>query len=89
MQVQRTSLDANNKIVIEGEKDDLTMTIITGDDKVSQVLTEFESSQIQGKSAAVISPLLTGKREYMKWIQESLNGGSNVKMDVAIRMDDE
>jgi len=35
MQVQRTSLDANNKIVIEGEKDEMTMTIITSDDKVS------------------------------------------------------
>lgn len=73
MQVQRTALGADNKLVVEGEKNAMTLVILTSDDKVSGVLTELEEADIAKKGEAIVSPLLGGKRAYMKWVQESLN----------------
>jgi hypothetical protein len=73
MQVQRTSMGAENKLVVEGEKNAMTLVIVTSDDKVTGVLSELEEGDVMKKGQAIVSPLLNGKREYMKWVQESLN----------------
>jgi len=73
MQVQRTSMGAENKLVVEGEKNNVTLVIVTSDDKVTGVLSELEEGDVMKKGQAIVSPLLNGKREYMKWVQESLN----------------
>ena len=73
MQVQRTSMGAENKLVVEGEKSTMTLVIVTTDDKVTGVLSELEEGDVMKKGQAIVSPLLNGKREYMKWVQESLN----------------
>jgi uncharacterized protein involved in tolerance to divalent cations len=73
MQVQRTSMGSENKLVVEGEKNNLTLVIVASDDKVTGVLTELEEGDVMKKGQAIVSPLLKGKREYMKWVQESLN----------------
>merc|ERR1712010_261878 len=73
MQVQRTSVGAENKLVVEGEKNGMNLVILTSDDKVTGVLSELEEGDVMKKGQAIVSPLLSGKREYMKWVQESLN----------------
>merc|ERR1712139_677152 len=73
MQVQRTSMGAENKLVVEGEKNGMNLVILTSDDKVTGVLSELEEGDVMKKGQAIVSPLLNGKREYMKWVQESLN----------------
>merc|ERR1712021_103364 len=73
MQVQRTSMGAENKLVVEGEKNGMNLVILTSDDKVTGVLSELEEGDVMKKGQAIVSPLLSGKREYMKWVQESLN----------------
>jgi len=73
MQVQRTSQSADKELVVEGEKDRMTLVIVTTDDNVTGVLSELEEGEIMKKGQAIVSPLLNGKREYMKWVQESLN----------------
>lgn len=73
MQVQRTSQGADNKLVVEGEKKNITLVIVTTDDKVTSVLTELEEGDVAKKGEVIVSPLLSGKREYTKWVQESLN----------------
>jgi len=73
MQVQRTSQGADNKLVVEGEKKSVTLVIVTTDDKVTSVLTELEEGDVAKKGEVIVSPLLSGKREYTKWVQESLN----------------
>jgi len=73
MQVQRTSMGAENKLVVEGEKTGMTLVVIASDDKVTGVLSELEEGDVMKKGQAIVSPLLNGKREYMKWVQESLN----------------
>ena len=72
-QVQRTSTGAENKLVVEGEKNGMNLVILTSDDKVTGVLSELEEGDVMKKGQAIVSPLLNGKREYMKWVQESLN----------------
>lgn len=72
-QVQRTAIGENDKLVVEGEKNLMTLVIVTSDDKVSGVLTELEEQDLAKKGEAIVSPLLSGKRAYMKWVQESLN----------------
>merc|ERR1719263_400987 len=73
MQVQRTSMGAENKLVVEGEKNGMNLVVLTSDDKVTGVLSELEEGDVMKKGQAIVSPLLNGKREYMKWVQESLN----------------
>merc|ERR1712010_203281 len=73
MQVQRTSMGADNKLAVEGEKKGMSLVILTSDDKVTGVLSELEEGDVMKKGQAIVSPLLSGKREYMKWVQESLN----------------
>lgn len=73
MQVQRTTQGADNKLVVEGEKKAITLVIVTTDDKVTSVLTELEEGDVAKKGEVIVSPLLSGKKEYMKWVQESLN----------------
>lgn len=74
MQMSRTSLDSSNRVVVEGEGHVMQLVIVTSDDKVPGVLTEIEQNGVGGgKAQAVVSPLLSGKREYMKWVQDSLN----------------
>jgi len=51
----------------------MTLVIVTSDDKVTGVLGELEEGDVMKKGQAIVSPLLNGKREYMKWVQESLN----------------
>jgi len=73
MQVQRTSQDSEKKLKVEGEKSGMTLVVVTTDDKVTGVLAELEEGDIMKKGQAIVSPLLNGKKEYMKWVQESLN----------------
>jgi hypothetical protein len=73
MQVQRTAMGGDNKLVVEGEKEHMTLVVVTNDDKVTAVLTELEEGDLAKKGEVIVSPLLNGKREYMKWVQESLN----------------
>jgi len=73
MQVQRTAIGGDNKLVVEGEKEHMTLVVVTNDDKVTAVLTELEEGDLAKKGEVIVSPLLNGKREYMKWVQESLN----------------
>jgi len=49
MQVQRTSMGAENKLVVEGEKTGMTLVIVTSDDKVTGVLSELEEGDIMKK----------------------------------------
>ena len=42
MQVQRTSVGADSKVVVEGEKERMTLVIVANDDKVTSVLSELE-----------------------------------------------
>merc|ERR1711934_265387 len=83
MQVQRTSLNNENKVVQEGEKELFTLTLVTSDEKVTAV----EEGQIQDRGEAVVSPLLTGRKAYMEWVQNSLSQnqqGGNTKYSVPI-----
>jgi len=73
MQVQRTAVGADSKMTVEGEKQDMHLVIVANDDKVSAVLTELEEGDLGKKGEMIVSPLLTNKRDYMKWVQESLN----------------
>ena len=73
MQVQRTSLNSENKVVVEGEKELFTLTLVTSDDKVTAVLAALEDGDLAKKGEAIVSPLLTGKKAYMKWVPDSLN----------------
>ena len=66
-------MGAENKLVVEGEKNGMNLVILTSDDKVTGVLSELEEGDVMKKGQAIVSPLLNGKREYMKWVQESLN----------------
>lgn len=68
MQVQRTSVGADSKVVVEGEKERMSLVIVANDDKVTGVLAELEEADLVKKGAAIVSPLLQGKREYMKWV---------------------
>jgi uncharacterized protein involved in tolerance to divalent cations len=58
----------------------MQLVILTSDDKVTGVLSELEEGDFMKKGQAIVSPLLNGKREYMKWVQESL---SSVKATAA------
>lgn len=58
MQVQRTAVGSENKLVVEGEKEKMTLVVVTSDDKVSAVLTELEEAELTKKGAAIVSPLL-------------------------------
>jgi len=49
MQVQRTSMGAENKLVVEGEKNAMTLVIVTSDDKVTGVLSELEEGDVMKK----------------------------------------
>ena len=51
----------------------MTLVIVTSDDKVTGVLGELEEGDVMKKGQAIVAPLLNRKREYMKWVQESLN----------------
>lgn len=73
MQVQRTAMGADAKLQVEGEKQEMHLVIVANDDKVSAVLTELEEGDLGKKGEMIVSPLLTNKRDYMKWVQESLN----------------
>jgi hypothetical protein len=73
MQVQRSAVGADNKLVVEGEKEKVTLVISAADDKVVNIISELEEAEITKKGAIIVSPLLSGKKEYMKWVQESLN----------------
>jgi len=66
-------MGGDNKLVVEGEKEHMTLVVVTNDDKVTAVLTELEEGDLAKKGEVIVSPLLNGKREYMKWVQESLN----------------
>lgn len=66
-------MGGDNKLVVEGEKEVMTLVVVTNDDKVTAVLTELEEGDLAKKGEVIVSPLLNGKREYMKWVQESLN----------------
>lgn len=90
MQVQRTSLNNENKVVQEGEKELFTLMLVTSDEKVTQVLTALEEGQIQDRGEAVVSPLLTGRKAYMEWVQNSLSQnqqGGTAKFSVPIDLD--
>lgn len=78
MQVQRTSFNNEQKVVQEGEKELFTLTLVTSDDKVTAVLTALEEGRIQERGEAVVSPLLTGRKAYMEWVQNSLNTNQQV-----------
>lgn len=69
----------------------MTLIIVTSDDRVSTVLTELETANVAKKGEAVVSPLLTGKRDYMKWVQESMNSvsTSSTKMSSSVIEKDE
>jgi len=43
---------------VEGEKEKVSLVIITNDDKVTSVLTELEEADLAKKGAAIVSPLL-------------------------------
>jgi uncharacterized protein involved in tolerance to divalent cations len=58
---------------VTGESQGLTLVILTSDDKVTGALSELEEGDVMKKGQAIVSPLLSGKREYMKWVQESLS----------------
>jgi len=73
MQVQRTAMGGDSKLVVEGEKEVMHLVIVANDDKVSAVLTELEEGDLGKKGEMIVSPLLTNKRDYMKWVQESLS----------------
>jgi len=90
MQVQRTSLNNENKVTQEGERELFTLTLVTSDEKVTQVLTALEEGQIQDRGEAVVSPLLTGRKAYMEWVQNSLSQnqqGGTAKFSVPIDLD--
>lgn len=71
MQVQRTHLDSNNKIVVEGEGNVMTMVLITTDEKVGPALSEIEAGDVGRQGDIVVSPMLNGKRDYQKYVSES------------------
>jgi hypothetical protein len=58
MQVQRTSLGADSKLAVEGEKEAITLVLVANDDKVSSVLTELEEGDLSKKGSPIVSPLL-------------------------------
>lgn len=90
MQVQRSSLNNENKVVQEGEKELFTLTLVTSDEKVTAVLTALEEGQIQDRGEAVVSPLLTGRKAYMEWVQNSLSSsqqGMSTKYSTPIDLD--
>jgi uncharacterized protein involved in tolerance to divalent cations len=66
-------MGADAKLAVEGEKQEMHLVIVANDDKVSAVLTELEEGDLGKKGEMIVSPLLTNKRDYMKWVQESLN----------------
>lgn len=68
MQVQKTSMGSESKLVVEGEKNGMNLVVLTTDDKVTGVLSELEEGDVMKKGQAIVSPLLNGKREYMKWV---------------------
>jgi uncharacterized protein involved in tolerance to divalent cations len=71
MQVQRTHLDSNNKIVVEGEGNVMNMVLITTDEKVGPALSEIEAGDVGRQGDIVVSPMLNGKRDYEKYVSES------------------
>jgi len=66
-------MGGDSKLVVEGEKEVMHLVIVANDDKVSSVLTELEEGDLGKKGEMIVSPLLTNKRDYMKWVQESLS----------------
>jgi len=46
----------------------MTLVIVTNDDKISAVLTELEEGDIAKKGEMIVSPVLSNKRDYMKWV---------------------
>lgn len=72
----KQSLGSENKVSVQTEGEGLrgfTLVVVTTDDKVTGVLSELEEGELMSKGQAIVSPLLNGKREYMRWVQESLN----------------
>ena len=66
-------MGGDNKLVVEGEKEAMKLVIVANDDKVGAVLSELEEGDLAKKGEMIVSPLLSNKRDYMKWVQESLN----------------
>ena len=72
-QVQRYYLNAADKLVSE-ETQPVSLKLIVTDDKVNEALSILEAQNLDVKAAdAIVSPLLKGKTDYLKWQQNSLS----------------
>lgn len=85
-QVRRKRVDDDKKE--KAKKDDtdqqlMTLTLVTSDDRVDGVLSALEKLGGEGGSGCVgggeplVSPLLTGKKGYMDWVQGSLSSSQD------------
>lgn len=71
-EVSRTSYDNNGLKVIESESEVQRLEIITSDERVPFTLNILDG-QLGNKSDFVVSPLTTGKKSYMKWVEKTIN----------------
>jgi len=70
-QVQRYYLNEAEKLVSE-ETQPVSLRLVVPDDKVDEALSILEAQNLDVKAAdAVVSPLLKGKTDYLKWQQNS------------------
>lgn len=56
--MQRSAVGADNKLVIEGEKEKVTLVITAADEKVIAVIGELEEAEVTKKGGIIVSPLL-------------------------------
>jgi chromosome segregation ATPase len=92
VQANRYYFGADSK-VINQEDDSVTLRVICPDNKIDEVMTLLDASNVSMKSTDFkISPLLKGKAEYQKWQTSSLaapKASNHVHLDKTPDDDDE
>lgn len=76
--LQKTWINESGKLVVEGEGDVITLTMIASTANASAILDKLENGKIAQKGEATVAPLSTGKVGYMKWVQDTLDRKSVV-----------
>merc|ERR1719331_1207267 len=71
-EMQKYHYGADDKLVV-GEEENISLKLVVNDDKIDEVMQALDAQNLTAKSTdMMISPLLKGKSEYLKWQQTAL-----------------
>jgi chromosome segregation ATPase len=71
-EMQKYHYGADDKLVV-GEEENISLKLVVNDDKIDEVMQALDAQNLTAHSTdMMISPLLKGKSEYLKWQQTAL-----------------